>query len=117
MLQTYTWACICLDEAQNIKNAQTKQSLAVRSFPAKHRIAMTGTPIENRLSELWSIYDFINPGYLGNARAFQTRFISAIEKDKDEQRMQDLQQLVKPFMLRRKKKIPISSSICRTKTR
>lgn len=106
MLQTYTWACICLDEAQNIKNAQTKQSLAVRSFPAKHRIAMTGTPIENRLSELWSIYDFINPGYLGNARAFQTRFISAIEKDKDEQRMQDLQQLVKPFMLRRKKKDP-----------
>ncbi|WP_440119638.1 DEAD/DEAH box helicase [Paenibacillus sp. QZ-Y1] len=106
MLQSYTWACICLDEAQNIKNAQTKQSMAVRSFPAKHRIAMTGTPIENRLSELWSIYDFINPGYLGSARAFQTRFISAIEKDKDEQRMQDLQQLVKPFMLRRKKKDP-----------
>ncbi|RAW09805.1 ATP-dependent helicase [Paenibacillus taichungensis] len=106
MLQSYTWASICLDEAQNIKNAQTKQSMAVRSFPAKHRIALTGTPIENRLSELWSIYDFINPGYLGSARAFQTRFISAIEKDKDEQRMQDLQQLVKPFMLRRKKKDP-----------
>ncbi|RAI86820.1 SNF2 family DNA or RNA helicase [Paenibacillus pabuli] len=106
MLQSYTWASICLDEAQNIKNAQTKQSMAVRIFPAKHRIALTGTPIENRLSELWSIYDFINPGYLGSARAFQTRFISAIEKDKDEQRMQDLQQLVKPFMLRRKKKDP-----------
>ncbi|MEY8748705.1 DEAD/DEAH box helicase [Bacillales bacterium AN1005] len=106
MLQSYTWASICLDEAQNIKNAQTKQSMAVRSFPAKHRIALTGTPIENRLAELWSIYDFINPGYLGSARAFQTRFISAIEKDKDEQRMQDLQQLVKPFMLRRKKKDP-----------
>ncbi|KAF4324105.1 hypothetical protein G195_002674 [Phytophthora kernoviae 00238/432] len=86
MLQSYTWASICLDEAQNIKNAQTKQSMAVRSFPAKHRIALTG--------------------YLGSARAFQTRFISAIEKDKDEQRMQDLQQLVKPFMLRRKKKDP-----------
>lgn len=106
MLQSYTWASICLDEAQNIKNAQTKQSLAVRSFPAKHRIALTGTPIENRLAELWSIYDFINPGYLGSAKAFQNRFISAIEKDKDEDRMQDLQQLVKPFMLRRKKKDP-----------
>lgn len=117
MLQSYTWASICLDEAQNIKNAQTKQSLAVRSFPAKHRIALTGTPIENRLAELWSIYDFINPGYLGSARAFQNRFISAIEKDKDEDRMQDLQQLVKPFMLRRKKRTRTSSSICLTKTK
>ena len=63
MLKDYTWATICLDEAQNIKNAQTKQSSAVRSFPARHRIALTGTPIENRLSELWSIYDFMNPGY------------------------------------------------------
>ncbi|WP_106769217.1 DEAD/DEAH box helicase [Paenibacillus faecalis] len=106
LLKEYRWETICLDEAQNIKNAQTKQSAAVRSFPAKHRIALTGTPIENRLSELWSIYDFINPGYLGSLRAFTNRFIQAIEKDQDEKKTADLQKLVKPFMLRRKKKDP-----------
>ncbi|MGM1046415.1 MAG: DEAD/DEAH box helicase [Bacillota bacterium] len=106
LLIGFKWESLCLDEAQNIKNAQTKQSAAVRSFPAKHRIALTGTPIENRLSELWSIYDFINPGYLGNLRAFTNRFIQAIEKDHDEQKTADLQKLVKPFMLRRKKKDP-----------
>ncbi len=105
-LQQITWTSLCLDEAQNIKNAQTKQSSAVRSIPARHRIALTGTPIENRLSELWSIYDFINPGYLGNANSFNKRFSNAIEKDHDEQRTNDLQKLVKPFMLRRKKKDP-----------
>jgi SNF2 family DNA or RNA helicase len=106
LLQGFTWASLCLDEAQNIKNAQTKQSIAVRSFPAKHRIALTGTPIENRLSELWSLYDFINPGYLGSSRAFNNRFINAIEKEHNEQKTIDLQRLVKPFMLRRKKKDP-----------
>lgn len=106
LLKEFTWASICLDEAQNIKNAQTKQSTAVRSFPARHRIALTGTPIENRLSELWSLYDFINPGYLGSSRAFNNRFINAIEKEHNEQRTIDLQKLVKPFMLRRKKKDP-----------
>jgi SNF2 family DNA or RNA helicase len=106
LLQSFTWESICLDEAQNIKNAQTKQSSAVRSLSARHRIALTGTPVENRLAELWSIYDFINPGYLGSLRAFTARFIQPIEKDHDEQRTQDLQRLVKPFMLRRKKKDP-----------
>ncbi|MBB3113231.1 SNF2 family DNA or RNA helicase [Paenibacillus phyllosphaerae] len=106
LLRQYTWGAICLDEAQNIKNAGTRQSMAVRSFPAKHRIALTGTPIENRLSELWSIYDFINPGFLGTARAFQDNYATAIEKEQDEQKTADLQKLVKPFMLRRKKKDP-----------
>ncbi len=106
LLKACTWAAICLDEAQNIKNAQTKQSAAVRSFSAKHRIALTGTPIENRLSELWSIYDFINPGFLGSSHGFQKRFSHAIEKEHDAQRTADLQKLVKPFMLRRKKKDP-----------
>ncbi|GGF66421.1 ATP-dependent helicase [Paenibacillus albidus] len=106
LLREFTWGAICLDEAQNIKNAQTKQSAAVRSFPALHKIALTGTPIENRLSELWSIYDFITPGYLGSAKAFQDRFANAIEKERDEKRTADLQRLVKPFMLRRKKKDP-----------
>ncbi|GGG05969.1 DEAD/DEAH box helicase [Paenibacillus abyssi] len=106
MFRDFTWAAICLDEAQNIKNAQTKQSSAIRSFPSGHRIALTGTPIENRLSELWSIYDFIIPGYLGSSQAFHNRFSNAIEKERDEKRTADLQKLVKPFMLRRKKKDP-----------
>jgi superfamily II DNA or RNA helicase len=105
-LQSLTWTSMTLDEAQNIKNAQTKQSSVVRSLPAKHRIALTGTPIENRLSELWSLYDFINPGYLGSSREFNNRFGIAIEKEQDVQRTADLQRLIKPFMLRRKKKDP-----------
>ncbi|AZN39257.1 DEAD/DEAH box helicase [Paenibacillus albus] len=105
-ISTFHWSAICLDEAQNIKNAGTKQSVAVRSFRAKHRIALTGTPIENRLSELWSIYDFINPGYLGSSRSFNENFVQAIEREHDEERTQELQKLVKPFMLRRKKKDP-----------
>ncbi|MFC0216578.1 DEAD/DEAH box helicase [Paenibacillus chartarius] len=106
ILQTYEWSSLCLDEAQNIKNAQNKQSAAVRSFKARHRIALTGTPIENRLSELWSIYDFLNPGYLGSQRGFQHRFANPIEKHHDEERTVQLQKLVKPFMLRRKKNDP-----------
>lgn len=117
LLKEFTWATICLDEAQNIKNAQTKQSAAVRSFPALHRVALTGTPIENRLSELWSIYDFITPGYLGSAKSFNDRFTNAIEKEHDAKRTADLQNLVKPFMLRRKKKTLIYSSIYLIKTK
>jgi SNF2 family DNA or RNA helicase len=105
-LQEIVWSSLCLDEAQNIKNAQNKQSAAVRSFQAKHRVALTGTPIENRLSELWSIYDFLNPGYLGNQRGFQHRFAGPIEKHQDEEKTAQLQRLIKPFMLRRKKKDP-----------
>ncbi|WP_139991372.1 DEAD/DEAH box helicase [Paenibacillus paridis] len=106
LLKSFRWSTICLDEAQNIKNAQTKQAAAIRSFKAKHRIALTGTPIENRLSELWSIYDFMNPGFLGSAHGFQQRFSNPIEKERNVQRTADLQKLVKPFMLRRKKKDP-----------
>jgi superfamily II DNA or RNA helicase len=105
-LQEIMWSSLCLDEAQNIKNAQTKQSTAVRSLQARHRVALTGTPIENRLSELWSIYDFLNPGYLGSQRGFQHRFANPIEKNHDEERTAQLQKLVKPFMLRRKKNDP-----------
>lgn len=106
VLQEIVWNSLCLDEAQNIKNAQNKQSVAVRSLQARHRVALTGTPIENRLSELWSIYDFLNPGYLGNQRGFQHRFANPIEKHHDAERTVQLQKLVKPFMLRRKKNDP-----------
>ncbi|GGO04677.1 DEAD/DEAH box helicase [Saccharibacillus kuerlensis] len=106
LLRSFDWLTICLDEAQTIKNAQTKQSTAIRSFRALHKIALTGTPIENRLSELWSIYDFMVPGFLGGPKSFQERFANPIEKEQDEEKITELQKLVKPFMLRRKKKDP-----------
>ncbi|MEK3884303.1 DEAD/DEAH box helicase [Paenibacillus sp. PL2-23] len=105
-LAAFQWGAVCLDEAQNIKNAGTKQAAAVKSFPALHRIALTGTPIENRLAELWSIYDFTVPTYLGSAKAFQERFAGPIEREQDGRRTAELKRLVKPFMLRRKKKDP-----------
>lgn len=100
------WDALCLDEAQNIKNAYTKQSGAIRRFNAYHRIALTGTPMENRLTELWSIYDFINPGYLGSMNEFRRAVVAPIERTRDEKLIAGLQRWVKPFMLRRVKKDP-----------
>ncbi|MCM3140686.1 DEAD/DEAH box helicase [Brevibacillus sp. MER 51] len=101
-----TWDTICLDEAQNIKNAYTKQASAVRDLKAWHRIALTGTPIENRLSELWSIFDFLNPGYLGSLGEFTQRFVHPIERDQDQQLINQVQRLIQPFLLRRVKTDP-----------
>src|SRR5690606_32217075 len=70
-LSSIHWSTIALDEAQNIKNSQTKQSRAIRKLKGMHHIALTGTPMENRLSELWSLFDFINHGYLGGVQQFQ----------------------------------------------
>ena len=100
------WNSLCLDEAQHIKNASAKQSAAIRKIPARHRIAMTGTPLENRLAELWSIFDFINPGYLGSLRDFSRRFAHAIEKEKDAGKIAQLKRLVGPFLKRREKRDP-----------
>ena len=108
-LHLIDWDVLCLDEAQNIKNAYTKQSMAIRKLPSYHRIALTGTPMENRLTELWSIYDFINPGYLGSLYQFRKSMIAPIERTKDEQKIAGLQRWVKPFMLRRVKKDPAIS--------
>lgn len=105
-LSSVEWDALCLDEAQNIKNVYTKQSTAIRRLPAGHRIALTGTPMENRLTELWSIYDFINPGYLGNINEFRKEVVTPIEKTRDEKLIAGLQRWVKPFMLRRIKKDP-----------
>jgi SNF2 family DNA or RNA helicase len=99
-----TWSSISIDEAQNIKNAQTKQSRAVRKLKGQHHIALTGTPMENRLAELWSIFDFTNHGYLGSLGQFQKRFIIPIEKDDEKQKIRELQGLIRPFLLRRTKK-------------
>jgi SNF2 family DNA or RNA helicase len=102
-LSQIQWGTICLDEAQNIKNAHTKQAKAIRKLQGAHKIALTGTPMENRLSELWSIFDFINPGYLGSLTQFQRRFVTPIEKDRDTEKVNELQKLIRPFLLRRTK--------------
>ncbi|MBD2012801.1 DEAD/DEAH box helicase [Microcoleus sp. FACHB-53] len=102
-LEDISWQGVVLDEAQNIKNSSAKQSKAARELKAGFRIALTGTPIENRLSELWSILDFLNPGYLGNQQFFQRRFAMPIEKFGDRDSLQTLRSLVQPFILRRLK--------------
>ncbi|MGF7034586.1 SNF2 family DNA or RNA helicase [Paenibacillus mucilaginosus] len=100
------WDVIGLDEAQNIKNAYTKQSTAVRRLEAGHKIALTGTPVENRLTELWTIFDFINPGYLGSLTEFNHKYVGPIEKTRDEVLLGRVQKLIRPFLLRRVKKDP-----------
>ncbi len=100
------WYRITLDEAQNIKNPSAKQSVAVRSLRAANRIALTGTPVENRLSELWSIADFLNPGYLGSPTDFRRRFALPIERQHDRDRAACLRKLIRPFVLRRLKSDP-----------
>jgi SNF2 family DNA or RNA helicase len=98
------WDCICIDEAQNIKNSTSKQSSVVRSLCGKHHIALTGTPMENRLSELWSIFDFVQKGYLGSLKQFTQSFIIPVEKDRDPAKITALKSVVHPFILRRTKK-------------
>ncbi|WP_414545954.1 DEAD/DEAH box helicase [Nostoc sp. CCY0012] len=102
-LQGVYWQIIVLDEAQNVKNSEAKQSQAVRQLEATFRVALTGTPVENRLQELWSILDFLNPGYLGNRQFFQRRFAMPIEKYGDTASLNQLRGLVQPFILRRLK--------------
>ncbi|MEM9926206.1 MAG: DEAD/DEAH box helicase [Cyanobacteria bacterium P01_D01_bin.50] len=102
-LQDVSWQIIALDEAQNVKNVEAKQSQAVRQLEPEFRIALTGTPVENRLQELWSIMDFLNPGYLGNRQFFQRRFAMPIEKYGDTSSLSQLRSLVQPFILRRLK--------------
>lgn len=98
------WNTIVLDEAQNIKNPNTKQSRTARKLKACHHIAMTGTPIENRLYELWSIFDFTNKGYLGSLFNFEKQFCYKIEKEKDSKQLALLKKIIQPFLLRRTKK-------------
>lgn len=93
-----------LDEAQYIKNANTKSARAVKQIDSKHRIALSGTPIENRLSELWSIFDFLMPGYLYTYHYFRNHFERPISLDQDEVAITRLRSLVEPFILRRTKK-------------
>ncbi|WP_433058457.1 DEAD/DEAH box helicase [Dactylosporangium sp. CS-033363] len=97
------WHRVVLDEAQAVKNAATKQAAAVRRLPARHRVAVTGTPVENRLADLWSIMEFANPGLLGSATKFKERFAEPIERDGDADAAARLRRITQPFVLRRVK--------------
>ncbi|MGH3326369.1 MAG: DEAD/DEAH box helicase, partial [Streptomycetales bacterium] len=97
------WRRVVLDEAQNIKNSGSRQSQAVRALRAPQKVALTGTPVENRLSELWSIMDFLNPGLLGSARGFRARFAVPIERRGDDEAAELLKRVTGPFVLRRLK--------------
>ena len=94
---------VVLDEAQHIKNRQTQNAQAVKSILADHRLVLTGTPLENSVLDLWSIFDFLMPGYLGAANDFRERYEQPITRDKDARAQLRLHRRVKPFMLRRLK--------------
>jgi SNF2 family DNA or RNA helicase len=100
------WDRVVLDEAQHIKNAGTRQARAARAVPARHRLALTGTPVENRLEELRSILDFAMPKVLGSAQTFRARFAVPIERDRDENAISRLRTITQPFVLRRVKTDP-----------
>ena len=103
---TVHWHCISLDEAQSIKNPTAKQTRAIKKLEADYRVALTGTPVENRLSELWSIMDFLNPGYLGSSKEFHKAFALPIEKYHNKEKSETLRNLIQPFVLRRLKSDP-----------
>ena len=105
-LQNVEWTNVTLDEAQNIKNMQTLQSRAIRKLKGVHHIALTGTPVENRLSELWAIFDFIHKGYLGSFGRFSEQYILPIERDESEKHKEMLRAKIQPFLLRRTKRDP-----------
>ncbi|MDB9526462.1 DEAD/DEAH box helicase [Oscillatoria sp. CS-180] len=103
LLNLVNWHRIVLDEAQNIKNPKTAQTKAILKLEANHRLALTGTPVENRLLDLWSIFNFLNPGYLGTQAQFRKQFEVPIQKDNSPTRSATLKKLVEPFILRRVK--------------
>ncbi len=106
LLQGYGWSDLILDEAQNIKNPTAKQTRAIHRLQADNRVALTGTPVENRLTELWSIMNFLNPGYLGSQERFRQHYVLPVERYNDDGRADELRRLVQPFLLRRMKSDP-----------
>ncbi len=103
LLEAVRWGRVVLDEAQQIKNSGTKGARAARALVADRRVALTGTPVENRLAELWSIMQFLNPGLLGSSASFRERFARPIEADGDEGATHRLARVTTPFILRRLK--------------
>ncbi|SOD95935.1 SNF2-related protein [Spirosoma fluviale] len=102
-LKKITWAVVVIDEAQNIKNADTEQTKAVKALKSPIRIALSGTPVENRLSEFWSIMDFVNKGYLGGLTKFNEEFGKPIQQERDHQKLDQFRRITSPFLLRRVK--------------
>ena len=97
------WFLCIIDEAQNIKNPNTEQTKAIKSVDARSKVALTGTPIENKLMDYWSIFDFTNKGYLSTKDDFKRQYVMPIEKLEDEETLDDLRTIAKPFVLRRLK--------------
>ena len=102
-LSKVNWDLVICDEAQFIKNHQTNAAIAIRQLAADQKIALTGTPVENRLSELWSILDALNPGMLGGVTWFKDKFATPIEQKKDKNALTNMRKLTDPFILRRTK--------------
>jgi len=102
-LREMSWRRVVLDEAQAVKNAATRAAVAVRSLPSDRRFAVTGTPAENRLGDLWSLMEFANPGLLGQPSSFKQRFATPIERRGDAEAATRLRSLTQPFVLRRLK--------------
>ena len=102
-LKDVPWAGVVLDEAQNIKNPETKQAKAARAFKVDCRIALTGTPVENNVGDLWSIMEFLNPGFLGTQTEFKNKFFVPIQAGRDPEAVEKLKRLTGPFILRRLK--------------
>ena len=103
LLSEMPWRGVVLDEAQNIKNPQTKQSRAARSLAADYKFALTGTPVENHLGDLWSIMDFLNPGFLGTQGQFTRNYMTPVQKRQDYGAADRLKRATGPFILRRVK--------------
>ena len=106
LLASVAWSTVVLDEAQNIKNALSATARAARALSASHRFALTGTPVENRLAELWSIFEFANPGLLGPLETFRREFAVPVERYGDDHAAERLRQIASPFLLRRLKSDP-----------
>ncbi|WP_280218727.1 DEAD/DEAH box helicase [Nocardia neocaledoniensis] len=106
LLSEQQWERVVLDEAQHIKNAATRQSRAARALPARHRLALTGTPVENRLEELRALFDFAMPKLLGSPQSFRARFAVPIERERDQHAIDRLRLITDPFVLRRLKTDP-----------
>jgi superfamily II DNA or RNA helicase len=101
-----TWGMVVADEAQHVKNPYSATAKALRTIPAPARVALTGTPVENNLSELWALLDWTTPGLLGPLKSFRARHARAVENGEDEEAVERLARLVRPFLLRRKKSDP-----------
>ena len=121
LLSTYKWYYIILDEAQAIKNSKSKIAGALKHYKSNNRLCLTGTPMENHLGELWSIYDFLMPGFLSSEKSFKENYRDPIEKDANNKIKGVLTKRISPFMLRRKKsevvkELPAKTEMIRSTT-